>query len=55
MLNTVATVVVVILGFHVIIKFTFCALPYRRRRALLDRQYGDRPTVLIVFSLLLLL
>jgi len=56
MLNTVATVVVV-LGFHVIIKFTFFALPYRRRRALLDKQYGDKPSatnkadpVLMVFT-----
>ena len=60
MLNTVATVVVVVLGFHVIIKFTFFALPYRRRRALLDRQYGDKPSatstsdeVLMVFTVLL--
>jgi len=44
MLNTVANVVVIVLGFHVIIKFTFFALPYRRRRALLDRQYGDKPS-----------
>jgi hypothetical protein len=44
MINTVATVVVVVLGLHVIIKFTFFALPYRRRRALLDRQYGDKPS-----------
>jgi len=56
-LNTVATVVVVLLGFHVIIKFTFFALPYSRRRALLDKQYGDKPSatnlsdpVLMVFT-----
>ncbi len=42
MLNTVATVVVVALGLHVITKFAFFALPYRRRRALLDKQYGDK-------------
>jgi hypothetical protein len=42
MLNTISTVVVVVLGIHVITKFAFFALPYRRRRALLDRQYGDK-------------
>jgi hypothetical protein len=42
-LDTIATVVVVVLGLHVIIKFVFFALPYRRRRALLDKQYGDKP------------
>ncbi len=44
MLNTVATVVVVVLGLHIIAKFAFFALPYRRRRALLDKQYGDKPS-----------
>jgi hypothetical protein len=44
MLNTVATVVVVLLGLHIIVKFAFFALPYRRRRAMLDKQYGDRPS-----------
>ena len=29
MLNTIATVVVVVLGIHIIIKFAFFALPYR--------------------------
>jgi hypothetical protein len=43
MLNTVATVVVAVLGLHIIVKFAFFALPYRRRRALLDKQYGDKP------------
>jgi hypothetical protein len=42
MLNTVATVVAVILGLHIIGKFAFFALPYERRRALLDKQYGDK-------------
>ncbi len=42
MLNIVATVVVAVLSLHVITKFAFFALPYRRRRALLDRQYGDK-------------
>lgn len=43
-LNTTATVVVVVLGLHIIVKFAFFALPYRRRRALLDKQYGDQPS-----------
>jgi hypothetical protein len=60
MLNTIATVVVVVLGIHIITKFAFFALPYRRRRALLDKQYGDKPSatstsdqVLMVFTVLL--
>ena len=55
--NTIATVVVVILGLHIITKFAFFALPYRRRRALLDKQYGDKASattksdvVLMVFT-----
>ncbi len=43
MLDTIAAAVVVVLGLHIITKFAFFALPYRRRRALLDKQYGDRP------------
>jgi hypothetical protein len=54
MLNTVATVVVVVLGFHVIIKFTFFALPYRPRRALLDKQYGDKPSATNTSDLVLM-
>jgi hypothetical protein len=42
--NTIATVVAVVLGLHIITKFAFFALPYRRRRALLDKQYGDEPS-----------
>lgn len=42
MLNTVATVAVAALGLHIITKFVFFALPYRKRRALLDRQYGEK-------------
>ena len=44
MLNTVATVIVVVLGLHIVGKFAFFALPYRRRRAMLDKQYGDKPS-----------
>src|ERR1700677_3793490 len=60
MLNTIATVVVVVLGIHIITKFTFFALPYRRRRALLDKQYRDKPSatgasdqILMAFAVLL--
>jgi hypothetical protein len=60
MLNTIATVVVVVLGIHIITRFAFFALPYRRRRALLDKQYGDKPSatstsdqILMVFTVLL--
>jgi hypothetical protein len=41
-LDKIATVVVVVLGLHIVIKFAFFALPYRRRRAMLDKQYGDK-------------
>ncbi len=40
--NTIATAVVVVLGLHIVTKFAFFALPYRRRRALLDKQYGGK-------------
>jgi hypothetical protein len=56
-LNTIASVAVVVLGLHIITKFGFFALPYRRRRALLDKQYGDKASatstsdvVLMVFT-----
>ncbi|MFN6554222.1 hypothetical protein ACP6C7_14375 [Mycolicibacterium septicum] len=44
MLNTVATVTAIALGVHVIAKFAFFALPYARRRAALDKQYGEKPS-----------
>jgi hypothetical protein len=44
MLNTVTTVVVVLLGVHILAKFTFFALPYAKRRAALDRSYGEKPS-----------
>jgi len=38
-------VVVALLGVHVLLKFAvFFVLPYARRRAALDRAYGDKPT-----------
>ena len=54
MLNTIATVVVVVLGIHVITKFAFFALPYRRRRALLDKQYGDKASATTTSDLVLM-
>lgn len=48
MLNTVTSIVVAVLGIHIIAKFAFFALPYRRRRAMLDKQYGDKPSATTV-------
>lgn len=42
MLNSITTVVIALLGVHIIVKFAFFALPYRTRRAALDKSYGDR-------------
>jgi len=57
-LNTVTTVLVAALGVHALLKFVFFALPYRRRRAALDKSYGDRPsatttsdTVVLLFTI----
>ena len=44
MLNTVTTAVVALLGVHIVVKFAFFALPYRRRRAALDKSYGSKPS-----------
>lgn len=51
MLNTVAVVVTVVLGVHILVKFIFFALPYRRRRAALDKQYGAKPSATSVSDL----
>ncbi|SPM42531.1 hypothetical protein BN971_00613 [Mycobacterium numidiamassiliense] len=48
MLNTVTSIVVAVLGIHIVDKFAFFALPYRRRRAMLDKQYGDKPSATTV-------
>jgi sterol desaturase/sphingolipid hydroxylase (fatty acid hydroxylase superfamily) len=42
-LNTVSTVLVAALGVHALLKFVFFELPYARRRAALDRSYGNKP------------
>lgn len=47
MLNTVTTVVVILLGVHIVVKFAFFALPYQKRRAALDRSYGEKPSATI--------
>ncbi|HEX3546679.1 MAG TPA: hypothetical protein VHU62_08890 [Mycobacterium sp.] len=44
MLNTVTTVIAALLGVHIIVKFAFFALPYRTRRAALDKAYGAKPS-----------
>jgi hypothetical protein len=44
MLDTIAKVIAVVLGVHIVAKFAFFALPYRRRRAALDKQYGEKPS-----------
>ena len=41
-MGTAAVVVAVVLGAHALIKFAFFMLPYRRRRADLDRAYRGR-------------
>src|ERR1700758_5351281 len=57
-LNTVTIVLVAALGVHALLKFVFFALPYRRRRAALDKSYRDKPsaatttdTVVLVFTI----
>jgi hypothetical protein len=40
-MKTAATILAWALGAHVLVKFAFFAMPYRRRRAALDRAYGN--------------
>jgi hypothetical protein len=47
MLNTITTVLVGLLAVQALAKFVFFALPYRRRRAALDKSYGDKPSATI--------
>jgi hypothetical protein len=42
MLDSITTVVIALLGVHIIVKFAFFALPYRTRRAALDKSYRDQ-------------
>jgi hypothetical protein len=55
MLNTITTVLVGLLGVHALAKFVFFALPYRRRRAALDKSYGDKPSATITSDTVMLL
>jgi hypothetical protein len=47
MLNTITTVLVGLLAVQALAKFVFFALPYRRRRAALDKSYGDKASATI--------
>lgn len=44
MRDTATTILALLLGVHILVKFAFFALPYARRRAALDRSYGDKPS-----------
>lgn len=45
MVETIAKVLVTVLGVHTLLKFAFFfVLPYSKRRAALDRAYGDKPS-----------
>ncbi|MDQ2790211.1 MAG: hypothetical protein M3Y73_11040 [Actinomycetota bacterium] len=54
-MGTAAVVVAIVLSLHILIKFSFFLLPYRRRRAELDRAYGDRLSATKLSDLLSLL
>lgn len=63
-MKTTVTVLAVLLGAHVLVKFAFFTLPYRRRRAALDRAYGndlsatatsDRVSLVVVAALAIIL
>jgi hypothetical protein len=54
MLDAVTTVLVGLLGVHIIAKFAFFALPYRRRRAALDKSYGSKPSATTTSDIVLL-
>jgi hypothetical protein len=60
MLDRLTTVVVALLGVHILAKFAFFALPYRRRRAALDKSYGAKSSatatsdvIVLVFTIAL--
>ena len=54
MLDGVSTVLAGLLGVHIIAKFMFFALPYRRRRAALDKSYGFKPPATSTSDIVLL-
>lgn len=41
-MKTAVTILAWALGAHILLKFAFFAAPYQRRRAALDRAYGDQ-------------
>jgi hypothetical protein len=41
-MDTAATVLAIVVGLHILIKFTFFLMPYGRRREILDKSYGDK-------------
>jgi len=43
-IDSVTVVLIVLLGVYALLKFAFFLLPYSKRRAALDRAYGDRPS-----------
>ncbi len=53
-MNTITTVVVALLGVHILAKFAFFAMPYARRRAALDKSYGAKPSATDVSDWVLL-
>jgi hypothetical protein len=55
MLNTITTVLVGLLAVQALAKFVFFTLPYRRRRAALDKSYGDKPSATITSDTVMLL
>ncbi len=56
MRDTVLAFVLTLLGLHVLVKFAFFfVLPYRLRRAALDRAYGNRQSATAVSDLVLLI
>jgi hypothetical protein len=53
--DTVVTILVALLGVHILVKFAFFALPYRRRRAALDKAYGSAPSATTTSDIALLI
>jgi hypothetical protein len=55
MLKNIVGIFIIILGLHTLLKFSFFfLLPYSRRRAALDRAYGNKPTATRVADIVLL-
>ena len=54
-MTTAATVLALLLGLHILIKFAFFWWPYPRRRAALDRTYGTKLSATATSNAFLLL